>query len=262
MTTWRMAFRVGTGGEELWPICFELGVAAITYDPLAKTDLSRYPEGEPKNSWQKLAPSQKASLKRVAYEMKKGDIIYVKQGTKIVCKGIVDGSYFFDKQTLIVDPNGVPWPHQVKVKWESEFIRMNKILGKSQQLTVEKLQSNEILSFESELKLEKKAQKQQEVLEGEKYKAEIEFRRRNSGVILAKKANSDFRCEVCGFSFEEKYGTIGDEYIIAHHLNPISMGEQLTTLDDIALVCANCHAMVHTKNPPIPIDELRKILKN
>ena len=74
MTTWRMSFRVGNQGHEMWLECFRLGVAAITYNPLAKTDLSKHPKGEPKDLWKQLKPTQKASLYRVAYEMKAGEL--------------------------------------------------------------------------------------------------------------------------------------------------------------------------------------------
>jgi hypothetical protein len=80
----------------MWSRCFELGVAAITYRPLARVDLSKYPQGEPKDLWAKLQPSQSASLKRIAYEMKKGDVIYVKEGPMIVSRGVVTGPYKFD----------------------------------------------------------------------------------------------------------------------------------------------------------------------
>lgn len=79
MTVWRMSFRVGNQGHEMWP-CFRLGVAAITYPSLAETDLSKLPNGEPKELWAQLAPTQKYNLRQVAYEMKAGDVIYVKQG--------------------------------------------------------------------------------------------------------------------------------------------------------------------------------------
>jgi hypothetical protein len=56
----------------MWTECLRLGVAAITYRPLAMTDLSKYPKGEPKTLWNELAPSQKASIGRVVYEMSEG----------------------------------------------------------------------------------------------------------------------------------------------------------------------------------------------
>jgi predicted HNH restriction endonuclease len=36
----------------------------------------------------------------------------------------------------------------------------------------------------------------------------------------------------------------------------------MTTLDDIALLCANCHAMVHTSATPLPIEVLKSRLRS
>jgi hypothetical protein len=69
MTAWRMAFRAGKNGYEMWPACKRAGVAAIAYSSVDDIDLSQYPEGEPKAAWSELAPSQRVSLKRVVYEM-------------------------------------------------------------------------------------------------------------------------------------------------------------------------------------------------
>jgi hypothetical protein len=260
MTAWRMSFRVGNQGDEMWRDCFRLGVAAITYDKLAKTDLSKYPEGEPQKLWAQLWPAQKASLRRVAYEMKAGDVIYVKQGPKIVGKGVVQGSYQFDSKFRLRDTNGFPWgAHQIPVQWESNFPKTKILLG-AEPLTVKKLSSDSIRKLEAAIGKSSKSIRQAEALEGRIFQAEAIFRSRNHALIQIKKTNSDYRCEVCGFSFDETYGTIGREYIVAHHLKTISSGIAKTTLNDIALLCANCHSMVHTKNPPITIEDLRALI--
>ena len=255
MTIWRMSFRVGNQGYEMWPDCFRLGVAAITYSPLIKTDLSRYPQGEPKRLWEQLEPSQKASLRRVAYEMKAGDTIFVKQGPKIVSKGVVKGSYQFDARFRLRTPDGFPWAHQVPVKWALDFPEIEISLG-SEPLTVKELSPDSVKKLESAIKKISQYNRQIEAVEGAINKKEAIFRSRNRALIQAKKANSDYCCEVCGFNFRETYGAIGIDYIVAHHLKPISSGVARTTIDDIALLCANCHAMVHAKNPPIPIEDL------
>ncbi len=262
MTTWRMSFRVGNRGYKMWPDCFRLGVAAITYSPLAMTDLSKYPEGEPRARWAKLAPSQKASLHRVVYEMKRGDVIYVKEGQEIVSKGVVKGPYQFDSKFGLRDPGGVPWSHQVPVDWVPDFPRTRALVGRSQQLTVEKLSTDDLKRLGAMVTRATESDRRVEAIEGEAYKKETVFRRRNRALIQAKKANSDYRCEVCRFSFQETYPNLGHEYIVAHHLKPIAVGRSRTTLDDIALVCANCHAMLHTKQVPIPIRELRMLISN
>lgn len=61
------------------------------------------------------------------------------------------------------------------------------------------------------------------------------------------KQNKTVICEVCRFSFEEKYGEIGKGFIEVHHLKPISDYEEneLTSIDNLKLVCSNCHRMIH-----------------
>lgn len=71
------------------------------------------------------------------------------------------------------------------------------------------------------------------------------------------------RCAVCGFSFEERYGSIGQGYIHVHHLFPLhSEGpREIVPERDLRPVCPNCHAMLHQRNPPFDIEELRDHLK-
>src|ERR1700739_3742163 len=118
MKAWRMSLRVGNRGPSMWDGCRKLGVAAITYSPLERTNLSAHSPFEPSSKWRELAPTQKASLGRVAYEMKGGDVIYVREGPKIIGRGVVKGkrgrrAYQFDSRFQLVDPNGTPWAHQV-----------------------------------------------------------------------------------------------------------------------------------------------------
>jgi len=66
-------------------------------------------------------------------------------------------------------------------------------------------------------------------------------------------------CEACGFSFVEKYGKDGEGFIEAHHIFPISQLTEKTevTIDDIALVCSNCHRMLHRARPWKTVEELK-----
>jgi 5-methylcytosine-specific restriction endonuclease McrA len=266
MTVWRMAFRVGNQGFDMFPDCFRYGVAAITYDRIAYTDLSKYPKYpkyEPKELWGQLEPTQKASLWRLVYEMKKGDVIYVKHGKKITCKGVVRSRYRFDRANRIVEPGGVPWSHQVPVSWDNGFPAVEMLFG-AEEHTVHKLSDNQVQALEAAAEKSRKENKRREADEGKVVLTEAAFRSRNAALIAARKANSDYKCEVCGFRFLDRYGKIAHEYIIAHHLVPLASrkGISKTTLDDIALLCANCHAMVHTTQPPHSLEKLRRSLKN
>ena len=69
-------------------------------------------------------------------------------------------------------------------------------------------------------------------------------------------------CEACDFNFHKTYGDLGKGYIECHHTTPLSQisGESITTLDDLALVCANCHRMIHRDIDAVSVRGLRGIV--
>lgn len=73
-----------------------------------------------------------------------------------------------------------------------------------------------------------------------------------------------YSCSVCSFDFKKVYGEIGIGFIHVHHLNMVKdMGESTETNPetDLEPVCPNCHAMLHKRNPPFTIAELKHILE-
>ena len=73
-----------------------------------------------------------------------------------------------------------------------------------------------------------------------------------------------YQCLVCGRDFVATYGEIGRNFIHVHHLTPIStIGKeyQLNVDTDLAPVCPNCHYMLHRKDPPYTIEELKNIIR-
>jgi hypothetical protein len=74
-----------------------------------------------------------------------------------------------------------------------------------------------------------------------------------------------YRCAVCGFLFEERYGNLGKGFIHVHHLKPLSLTTgtyQLDPITDLRPVCPNCHAMLHQREPILTIEQLRAVLRN
>lgn len=72
------------------------------------------------------------------------------------------------------------------------------------------------------------------------------------------------RCLVCGVDFGEEYGILGEGFIEVHHLEPVSKipeGTPINPVQDLAPVCANCHAMLHRRTPPLSLDELRAVTR-
>ncbi len=140
MAAWRMAMKVGSNGPSMWEKCRDAGVAAITYDEVGKIDFSGK---ETERYLSKLYPSQQASLRRVAYEIKKGDTIYVKDGGQIVGKGIVVGRYRYDHMGTLRDESGRAWRHQLNVKWDIGFPSVEASFG-SEPLTVKALSNKDV----------------------------------------------------------------------------------------------------------------------
>ena len=72
------------------------------------------------------------------------------------------------------------------------------------------------------------------------------------------------RCQACDVDLGERYGSIGQEYIEAHHLRPISTLEEgvLVRYDaatDFAVLCPNCHRMIHRMEDPSNLYKLRAL---
>ncbi|MFG2729768.1 HNH endonuclease [Streptomyces canus] len=92
-------------------------------------------------------------------------------------------------------------------------------------------------------------------------------RERNKRLRLKKitavlKKGGTLACEVCSFDFSAVYGERGQGYIECHHVVPLhEAGEGTTRLADLALICSNCHRMIHRCAPwPTPA-ELRALVQ-
>ena len=68
-------------------------------------------------------------------------------------------------------------------------------------------------------------------------------------------------CEVCEMDFVQTYGEIGIGFIEAHHKKPVAEldGSEKTKISDLALVCSNCHRMLHRSIPLLSVAELKTI---
>jgi 5-methylcytosine-specific restriction protein A len=83
--------------------------------------------------------------------------------------------------------------------------------------------------------------------------------KRKKAAVL--KATGRLACETCDLDFGERYGQRGEGFIECHHTNPLaSSGETVTRLDDLVLLCSNCHRMVHLRRPMLSVEDLRRTL--
>ena len=103
-----------------------------------------------------------------------------------------------------------------------------------------------------------------EAVEGRLLTVEHHRRERSRKIVLAKKAAAmkalrRLICEGCGFDFRECYGPRGETFIECHHIRPVAeLGDGTPTrMNDLMLVCANCHRMIHARRPWWTLEELR-----
>lgn len=103
--------------------------------------------------------------------------------------------------------------------------------------------------------------------EGRLVERKHKARERNSQVISL--AKDKFRikhgrlfCQACGFDFEQVYGDIGKDFIEGHHTIAVKdmKPDHKTKVEDIAMLCSNCHRMVHKRRPWLTINEMNRLI--
>jgi predicted HNH restriction endonuclease len=111
------------------------------------------------------------------------------------------------------------------------------------------------------------ARSEYEALEGRRLLRLHKLKERKPQLVRRKKratlqATGRLLCEACGFDFAAVYGELGAGFAECHHTQPLGeAGERVTTLGDLAVVCANCHRMLH-RRPWRTVGELRELLRS
>jgi 5-methylcytosine-specific restriction protein A len=92
-------------------------------------------------------------------------------------------------------------------------------------------------------------------------------RERDPKASMKKKAavlneTGKLECEACGFDFSVNYGELGVGFAECHHRLPLaSLGPRTgTRLADLAILCANCHRMIHKTRPLMSVDAFRDLI--
>lgn len=76
---------------------------------------------------------------------------------------------------------------------------------------------------------------------------------RDPAVRKAALAHHGKACMACGFKPRT------DNQLDVHHLFPVAQGERLTRLEDVAVLCANCHRLAHSEEPPLALSALQSL---
>lgn len=109
----------------------------------------------------------------------------------------------------------------------------------------------------------------EEYAEGREILTQHIQRERNQKVVSQAKAEfikkyGRLKCQICEFDFEKEYGKQGKGFIEAHHTKPVSElkpGDK-TRVEDMLLVCPNCHRMIHRQKPWLTASQLKKMIQH
>ena len=136
---------------------------------------------------------------------------------------------------------------EVFQEFSSDIKLLKQIANNIRQVSDNHDLSNEIYKIKNDETSETAREKEGQVL----YKLN-KLSERNRIIIEAKKKTvlkekGELKCEACDFDFEKTYGELGKGYIECHHLIPLSNFQvnKKTKLDDLDLLCFNCHRMIH-----------------
>jgi 5-methylcytosine-specific restriction protein A len=103
------------------------------------------------------------------------------------------------------------------------------------------------------------------ITEKRKYVLHKKIERNGTAAKAAKKHHGTV-CQACNLDFAARYGDIGQGFIEAHHLTPIStltegVAVHYNVAMDFAVLCANCHRMIHRTDDPSDLIAFRARLK-
>lgn len=70
-------------------------------------------------------------------------------------------------------------------------------------------------------------------------------------------------CECCGMDPVALYGPNGERCMEAHHKVPIEelQPDSITRVEEMTIVCASCHRVIHSQKPCFPVEELAAALR-
>jgi len=100
--------------------------------------------------------------------------------------------------------------------------------------------------------------------EGEKrLRLHLYSERKPQNAKAKKQSAPSLNCEICGFSFLNCYGQLAETFCEVHHLTPLRSLKDATkiNLGDLAILCSNCHRVVHMRYPPFELKDVRDMIQ-
>jgi hypothetical protein len=106
-----------------------------------------------------------------------------------------------------------------------------------------------------------------EAIEGRQHLVEHLKRERSRKLRNAKRRDvlqrtGSLACEACGFETRKAYPWLELDFAEVHHVRPLGQAasKHKVRLDDLAILCANCHRMIHRTSPIMSVAAFRRKL--
>lgn len=99
--------------------------------------------------------------------------------------------------------------------------------------------------------------------EGAKIRTEVNRYERSKDNREAAIAFHGIACLACNVRMADIYGKIADRFIHIHHTKSLSQtGKYTPDIEtDLIPLCPNCHSVVHLTDPPMTLEELKRIIE-
>ncbi|HET8760248.1 MAG TPA: HNH endonuclease [Nitrospiria bacterium] len=267
--------------EQVWKYDLEHGVISIGWpalgdvSALAEDELLRLVRRTYRDYKPAAATLSSGMLHKFYHSVQRGDMLVARRGLKqLAAVGTVKGAGYYDpnKHSEPYDSPDEAFPNHLDVQWANKprDVVFPEIVFSIQ--TIYEIPQEKFLSLtESSRRMippdsnfPDEVGDDEEFIEGAVCQRTVNAYERDPRARAACIAKHGLRCGVCGMSFERRYGSIGRGFIHVHHKKPLAGrgGEyKLRPTVDLAPVCPNCHAMLHTQEPPLSIEELRTIMQ-
>ena len=107
--------------------------------------------------------------------------------------------------------------------------------------------------------------KEKIIMEKRTYRCHRRIERSSNYAKEVKKVHG-LQCECCNLDFGKQYGEIGEGFIEVHHMIPLSSltpesYKAYNIEKDFAVLCPNCHRMIHRLPDPSDLETLKKLTK-
>lgn len=99
---------------------------------------------------------------------------------------------------------------------------------------------------------------------GRVQKTHLIIERNRSNIVRKRKAvleaKGSLACQICGFDFRKNYDLPSGDFCEVHHSKQLSNRKvpAKTPLEDLAVLCANCHRAIHLFKPLPTIEQFKK----